>query len=222
MKLYKLTDESRQTHNNTQWGAGVTHSGTGEGELCGPGWIHAYTHPLLAVLLNPVHVGFKKPRLWEAEGEVARTDHGLKVGCLSLTTLCELPLPVITTTQRVRFAILCAKEVCKNKQWNAWADAWLSGKDRTKESARARAAEAARAWAAAEAAEAAWAAAEAAEAAWAARAWAAAEAARAWAAAEAAATEAAAAWAAEAAAAAAEAAEAAEAAAEAAAAAAAA
>ena len=160
MKLYKLTDESRQTHNNTQWGAGVTHSGTGEGELCGPGWIHAYTHPLLAVLLNPVHVGFKKPRLWEAEGEVARTDHGLKVGCLSLTTLCELPLPVITTTQRVRFAILCAKEVCKNKQWNAWADAWLSGKDRTKESARAW--EAARAWAAAAAAEAAaaWAAAE--------------------------------------------------------------
>jgi hypothetical protein len=63
---------------------------------------------------------------------------------------------------RVRFAILCAKEVCADLPWNAWADKWLSGEDRSEAAAgaaaeaawaaraarAARAAEAAAAWAA--------------------------------------------------------------------------
>jgi hypothetical protein len=166
-KLYKLTDENGQSYGKTQWGEGVTHSGTGQGRLCGPGWVHAYTSPLLAVLLNPIHAKFPKPKLWEAEGEVGLTDHGLKVGCKTLTTLREIPLPAITDVQRVTFAILCVKAVCSEKSWNAWADDWLNGKNRTA-SAAARAARAARAaqaaaeaWAAEETAEAAEAAAEA-------------------------------------------------------------
>lgn len=31
--LYKLTDGAGKTHNGTQWGPGVSHSGTGKGEL---------------------------------------------------------------------------------------------------------------------------------------------------------------------------------------------
>lgn len=41
MKLYKLTDSHGRTYNDTQWGPGVTHEASGEGELCGPGWLHA-------------------------------------------------------------------------------------------------------------------------------------------------------------------------------------
>jgi hypothetical protein len=187
IKLYKLTDGDGQTWNGTQWGPGVSHSGTGKGELCGPGWIHAYEHPLIAVLMNPIHANFQNPRLWEAEGEVALRDGQLKCGCATLTTVREIPLPSITTEMRVRFAILCAKEVCACLSWNAWADKWLSGEDRTQAAAeRACVRAEAAAAAAAEAAAAAWAA-EAAAAAWAA------EAARA--AAAAAAAEAAAAWA---------------------------
>ncbi len=179
--LYKLTDGEGKTFGGTQWGPGVSHSGTGEGELCGPGWIHAYEHPLVAVLMNPIHADFKNPRLWEAEGEVGLRDGQLKCGCETLTTIREIPLPAVTTEMRVRFAIMCAKEVCADFSWNAWADRWLSGGDRTQAAAKA-------AWAAAEAAEA-WAS-ERAEAAWAAAAWAAraaraaraaAEAAEAWA-----------------------------------------
>jgi hypothetical protein len=48
MKLYKLTDQNAQTMNNTQWGPGVTHETDGRWALCGPGWLHAYEHPLLA------------------------------------------------------------------------------------------------------------------------------------------------------------------------------
>ena len=171
--LYKLTDSYGKTWGNTQWGPGVSHSGTGKGELCGPGWIHAYEHPLIAVLMNPIHADFKNPRLWEAEGEIAIRDGQLKCGCRTLTTIREIPLPSITTEMRVRFAIMCAKEVCADFSWadfswNAWADRWLSGEDRSEAAAEAVwAAQAAAAWAAASAAEAsaAWAAAWAAEAA---------------------------------------------------------
>ena len=79
IKLYKLTDRDGQTRNGTQWGPGMSHSGTGKGELCGPGWIHAYEHPLIAVLLNPIHAIFQNPRLWEAEGEVGLRDGQIKM-----------------------------------------------------------------------------------------------------------------------------------------------
>lgn len=32
----------------------------------------------------------------------------------------------INTNQKVKYAILCAKKVYKNKKWNEWADSWLS------------------------------------------------------------------------------------------------
>lgn len=134
-KLYKLTDEHGKTWNDTQWGPGVSHSGTGEGGLCGTGWIHAYEHPLIAVFINPMQADFKNPRLWEAEGEVGLRDGQLKCGCKTLTTVREIPLPRVTTEMRVRFAILSAKGVHECSAWNGWADKWLSGEDRSEESA---------------------------------------------------------------------------------------
>ena len=172
MKLYKLTNEKDWTHGDCQWGENITHETSGEGNLCGPGYTHWYTDPLLAILLNPIHGDFDlaSAHLWEGEGEVVQNDHGLKVGCAKATTLRRIELPHITPTQKVRFAILCAKVVVTDPEWNRWADNWLSGKDRMAQEAAWAAEVAARA---AEAAEAAWAA-RAAEAVWAARAaWAA-------------------------------------------------
>jgi len=156
MKLFKLTDRDGQTRGRTQWGPGASHSGTGGGGLCGPGWIHAYEHPLVAVLMNPIHARVKTPRLWEAEGEVGLRDGQFKCGCKTLTTVREIPLPAVTTEMRVRFAIMCAAEVCADLPWNAWADRWLSGEDRSAEAAwaaqatswAAYAAQAAASWAA--------------------------------------------------------------------------
>ena len=144
-RLYKLTDRKHQTKNATQWGENVTHEASGKGNLCGPGWLHAYTDPLLAVLLNPIHASLSDPVLWEAKGKVGKTDHGLKVGCVKLTTLRIIPLPEITTEQRVRFAIFCALEVCQEPAFVKWAENWLSGKDRSKKAAEAAAQAAARA-----------------------------------------------------------------------------
>ena len=162
--LYKLTDSEGQTHGggtvNIQWGPGVTHEAAGpaDGPLCSASWIHAYEHPLLAVLLNPIHANLKNPQLWACKGEIGNRDGPLKCGCRALTTVELLPLPQITTEQKVRFSIGCAWPRA-SESWKKWATDWLSGKDRTAEAARAAAAAA---WAAAEAAEAAaWAAAEA-------------------------------------------------------------
>ena len=140
--VYKLTDQKMKTYNGFQWALGEKKTASGNGGLCGPGFLHAYTHPLLAVLLNPIHANISKPRLFECAGTVAKADSGLKVGCTVLTLTREIGLPPITTVQSVSFAILCAKEVCKGVKWNAWADGWLSGEDRT---ARAAADSAARA-----------------------------------------------------------------------------
>lgn len=134
-KLYKLTDVNVRTHGGCQWGEGIEHTANGKGILCDKGWLHAYTHPLLAVLLSPIHVDFNNPKLWEAEGEIRKTDNGLKVGCIRLRTIKQIPLPKVTTEQRVRFAILCAMEVYTSPEWVEWAQNWLSGKDRTVETA---------------------------------------------------------------------------------------
>jgi hypothetical protein len=91
------------------------------------------------VLLNPIHANYENPKLWRCEGDVVADDHGLKVGVKTLTTIEEIVLPVVTTEQRIKFAILCAKQVCKDPKWNEWADKWLSVEDR---SARAAAWEA--------------------------------------------------------------------------------
>ena len=203
--LYKFTDQNMQTHGGCQWVLGEKKTTSGEGELCGPGWLHCYADPLLAVLLNPIHADYENPRLFRARvGRKSKHDHGLKSGYTKMTLIEEIPVPAISTAQRVRFAILCAMKVYQDPGFVQWGENWLSGKDRSAEAAEAaaRAAEAARAARAAEAAGAAraawaaWAAARAAEAARAAGAAWAADAA-AWAAAWAAAGEA---WAAEAAA----------------------
>ena len=137
--LFKLTTQEGKTHNETQWGENVTHEATGDIKqgLCSDAWIHAYTHPLLAVLMNPVHADIENPILWEGKGEGEAKFEPLKCGFRKFTTLKKIPLPEVTDVQKVAFGILCAKEVYKDSSWNQWADKWLSGEDRTKSSAYA-------------------------------------------------------------------------------------
>jgi len=140
MTTYKLTRQDNTTFGGCLWGEGVTHETSGEGNLCGPGWLHAYQHPLVAVFMNPIHADLSCPKLWECLGEGEyRNDHGLKCGFTRLTTVRKLPLPWVTKEQRVAFAILCAKEACKDPEWTVWANNWLRGADRNSDTARAAA-----------------------------------------------------------------------------------
>jgi hypothetical protein len=178
--LYKLTDQNNKTHNETLWGPGVKRKATGKGyELCSDGLIHAYEDPLLAVFISPLHVNCTYSKLWKAKTTCKKiVRDGTKVGVKSLTTLHEIPLPIVTTTQRVAFGILCAKKICSDPTWNEWANKWLSGEDRSAAARAAYRAAADAAYAAraasnaasaakyAAASNAAWYAADAAEAAW--------------------------------------------------------
>ena len=114
--------------------------------MCGPGWLHAYTSPVLAELLDPIHANFREYRLFrgEASGQVIR-DSGLKVGYTNMRITEEPPRLHITTENRIRFGIACACRVYTSAEYRAWAGRWVSGADRT----------AAAAWAAVRAAEAA-------------------------------------------------------------------
>jgi len=147
MKLYKLTDADDRTHGGCQWGPGVTVETDGRGHFSGPGFTYWYTDPLLAILLNPIQAKFDlaSAHLWEGEGEPVKNDHGLQVGCARATTLRRVELPVVSDAARVRFGILCTLEVYKAAGFVAWAEGWLSGRDRSSRSmaAAARAVEAA-------------------------------------------------------------------------------
>jgi hypothetical protein len=134
MILYKLTNQDLTTYGGCLWGKNVTHTADGQGELCSEHWLHAYEHPLIAIFLNPIHGDFSDPILWECDGVVGTTDHGLKVGCTSLTTLRQIPLPVVTTEQCVRFAIACTVSVYQEPNFMAWVTSWISGTDRSEES----------------------------------------------------------------------------------------
>lgn len=153
--VYKLTDQDNYTRrghpNETKWGRNVTHTAKGSGGLCSDGVIHAYSSPLLAVLLNPIHAAIENPKLWKAEMEVRYSDKGLKIGGKTLTTVAEIPVPEVTVRQRVIFAVLCAKAsfgivdappsafflrqdsraveaMKRRKAWEDWAEAYMEGK----------------------------------------------------------------------------------------------
>jgi len=138
MIKYKLTDQKLQTLNGCQWVIGEWKETNGEGPLAGPGWLHCYDSPLLAVLLNPAHANIDTPIGWECEVEgKSLHDFGRQSGYMRMRLIKETPLPVVTAEQRVCFSILCAMEVCDHQHWRTWAQNWLLGKDRSAEAVRA-------------------------------------------------------------------------------------
>jgi hypothetical protein len=135
-KFYKLTNPDKTTFGGFKWKVGKWYKTSGEGDLCWEGWLHFYHSPDLAVLLNPIHADFKDPVLWEAECRgKSLDDRGLKIGWTEARIVKKIKLPKWTTTQKVAFGILCAKEVFFDNVWNRWADDWISGKDRSSASA---------------------------------------------------------------------------------------
>ena len=124
---------------------------------------HAYTSPVLAELLDPIHANFREYRVFrgEASGPVI-SDRGLKVGYTNMRITEELPRLHITTENRIRFGIACACRVYTSAEYRAWAGRWVSGADRTEAAAwaavRAAKTAVAAAWAAEAAVAAAWAA----------------------------------------------------------------
>lgn len=129
---YKLTDQQMQTYNKFQWELNKWYKVSGEKKLCSDGWLHFYSHPLLAVFLNPIHAAINNPRIFKVEVKGKyEDDNGLKCGYSEARLIKELALPVITLNQHIAFEILCAMEVYKEKSFVEWANDWLSARDRS-------------------------------------------------------------------------------------------
>jgi hypothetical protein len=134
MVKYKLTTQSLTTFAGFQWQKNKKVVTDGIGNLCGSGWLHYYDSPELAILLNPIHADIKNPILWKVKAEgTHKLDFGLKGGCTEMTLIKQIPLPKISTTQRVRFAILCAQQTCHLPEFLIWSNFWLSGENRSKQ-----------------------------------------------------------------------------------------
>jgi hypothetical protein len=137
-ELCKLTTQQMTTFGGYQWRSREWREAPGRGPLCASGWIHIYTHPLMATAMNPIHANIDNARLWAVEvGGRTLDDDGLKLGVQKCRLLYERPLPVISTDALVRWAILCARTSPQPLKWLGWSERWLSGEDRSE----ARAAE---------------------------------------------------------------------------------
>ena len=136
MKVYKLTDSSARTNNIMQWGEGVTNKVRIRGNtLCSNQVIHYYSHPYIAILMNPIHANHIDPLLWEADTPKSYAYDGTKGGCKTLTTLRQIPIPQFTSEQLITIAIKCALAVYHEKSFVVWANKWLEGTDRIRSAA---------------------------------------------------------------------------------------
>ena len=107
--MYKFTDANNRTYGGFQWTEGEWQETSGEGKLCGPGWLHCFSSPELAGVLIHAMVVYPPERLWEAECAGQRLDDGtLKSGFSKMRLVKEIPRVTITMAQQVRFAQLCA------------------------------------------------------------------------------------------------------------------
>ena len=139
MRIYKLTDQDMCTHGGYQWALGEWRETNGDGFLCGPGWLHAYVHPRLAVLMNPIYGKVSEPRLFVGEGAgQSRDNRGLKIGFTRMRLDREIGVPVIGVEKRTALAIFAAWGVERNMGWRRWARGWLSGRDRSAHAANVR------------------------------------------------------------------------------------
>lgn len=133
-RAYKLVDQDGYTRRGdtgeTLWlPVGKTVEPTGEGSKpCGPGVLHGYIIPEVAMLGNPIHAATPNPRLLLIESNESWSTDGFKRWTTGdCTVLEECSVSDRPIEEIVAWAICTAMHphTCK------WAVSWLSGEDRS-------------------------------------------------------------------------------------------
>ena len=133
MKKYKITNQDMTTYADCKWEIDVKKEIAIPGNtLCSDQVFHFYDSPEIAVLLNPIFYNYKNYRMWEIDGDEVSHD-GLKGGSKWQTLVREVPVPIIAPEKKIQIAILLTYKIakCTIPEWNKWADAYLSGDDRS-------------------------------------------------------------------------------------------
>jgi len=135
---YKFLTPQLTSYHDFKWEIGKEYTINEPGNrLCSKRVFHCYNHPLLAEFVMPLHLFGKDYVLYKIEVPEFVNSDGLKFASKSQKVIEKIERPVITNEQRTEIAIRVAKLVCSDIEWNEWADKWLTGEDRSKESAYA-------------------------------------------------------------------------------------
>jgi hypothetical protein len=135
MIAYKWFRYNLTTYDGFQWEIGRWKSTSGEGELCGPGWLHAFSTPLLAVLHKAGCNIDDYDLLFEVEIEGIK-DESFKLGATRMRPLRQIEVPTLTIEQHIEYAIRVTQEAMRITNisipiWSEWATKWLDGTDRS-------------------------------------------------------------------------------------------
>lgn len=142
-ELYcKWVSKDMKTMNRTCWDVGVTKKLPEQENLRVDylGLFHYYRHPLLAVIFKGDHGCGAYKKLYAVKPEGVIVDRVDMSGATTLTLIEEIEAPKLDGNRRIAFFILCALEVCKKDEYVFWAKKWLSGADRSQQSAEVAAA----------------------------------------------------------------------------------
>jgi len=134
--VYKLTRPDCTTYGGFKYKVGQLYTFSSTGDLCGPGYSHAYLSIATAVLHNPIHIAYDPAILWRAEGVIAAHEGAMKIGCSTIRLIEPCPMPQVTVEQRVAYAIRLAWPF-GTPAWRTWALDWLNGTNRTLAAAKA-------------------------------------------------------------------------------------
>lgn len=128
--MYLITDGDDKTLNNVIWTENCTNE-----QYSNPNYLFSvYDDPVLALMMNAAYEGYKNPHLWLVEGE-KDISFGFRHECKKLKAIKKLNVDEPTDIQRISFAILCSIHLMKNQFYKIWAKNYLSGVNRTKETA---------------------------------------------------------------------------------------
>jgi len=134
MQLYFLADQEGHLadHRVLQCGKFKQAIGSKDDPLAryaGP--IH--TSPLVAALTHPDSVDGDHNKMFEVNRWKVNVD---STNPEAYTVVKEVPVPTVTLGQKVAFTVATIREIYHDSDFVQWADDWLSGKDRSVESAR--------------------------------------------------------------------------------------
>jgi hypothetical protein len=87
---------------------------------------------LMAIMLNPWHSQLEQRKMLELEfSQISVVKSDPRISML----VRETQVPSVTTDQKIVFALMVIQEVYKNEVFCNWSENWISGNDRSPESA---------------------------------------------------------------------------------------
>lgn len=131
--FYLLTNQDNKTWRDVCWGENISNTETNSNY-----YFEVFKSPILASYLAPRQISqFKEneSKIWLASGEGKSINWGLSSQFETLTTIKDINFVFPSTESRRTCAILAAMNLIADEDFQNWAIDYLSGKDKSIETA---------------------------------------------------------------------------------------